>query len=671
MRSSLILLCCLLLFFTYRSWGQATVRYNDNSGQVELLTPPSLTQLPKASGSAAWGIYMWEFGDGHFSFNPRPRHFFARRGSYRGWLHLTPFYAANKPARIEFNLENVAAGTADYRYNLDGRWARLETNANRYIVPGHSLQAILHYQLPPGAGSRPGHLFLYYQRNAEFPASISPITITDERPYYGERRVADALALIEEQVPASAREQLRAWRTDYGQLLAWRTEPLASDEQRRLFISLEASSILSRYQDKNRSISLKLVWVPDDLTFDARRFSYDYAMQILAVHDPNRIRVEPQTAYFQRRYPKTLRYDIDFQNKAEGSVQHLRVSLPLDKSLNPETIKVLQTDPPCPECPAGPTTDTLVCYRRQLKPVYGPGPDSLVFTFYNVGLEGTRSKGLFENRSTTKGGIVFTVSSNDERVGASRQRAYITFAELDAIPTGQAVTHWRRKGISLRPGLSFGLSGTAIEDGTEEIIDRLTIGLGYFNQPLQTGISYGWGLNYATFTARRSFSEFYETDVDFAVAVNSEERARLHYLEAEAWLGYQLGGLVHAYAGAGLSLPALGRVEVDATAIYFDPNNVEGTAVRDRSVAEFGLLGGDAPLDIFQQEETIRHGPGLLTYWGVEIGLLPHLAVGGRYELRYYPRFYCGECSSLRNLQAYLRLELFPVGSKSNRLPQF
>lgn len=665
-----LLVGCLLLLCSAALRAQPTVRYHDADGRIELLNPPALTALPKASGTAAWGIHLWEFGDGHFSFNPQPRHPYARAGTYRGLIHLTPFYAANRPARIPFTLERVPAGRADYRYNLDNRWTRVETNANRYIVPGHDLQAILHYQLPPGTGSRPGHLFLFYQKNDEFPAAVSPLTLTEERPYYDEQTLADPLVAIEQRVPVSARETLRGFRSQFGRLQAWRTGALAGDEQRRLFLTLHANPVLSRYQDKNRGISLKLVWVPDDLPFDARRYVHDYAMQILAVHDPNRIRVTPRTAYFHRRHPKTLRYDVDFQNKAEGAVQHLRVALPLDASLDAETVKVLQTDPPCAECPVGVSPDTLVCYRQQLKPALGTGPDSLVFTFFNVGLEGTRSKGLFENRSTTRGSIVFTINSNEQRVGSSRQRAYITFAELKPIPTGQAVTSWRRKGVQLRAGLNFGLSGTAVSEAAEDLSDRLAIGVGYFNQPLQTGISYGWGLHYAGFRVARSFSEVSEISPDFTLTVSSEERARLHYLEAEGWLGYQIGGFLHGVAGLGLSMPALGRVTVDATATYFGPNDPEGIPVRDRSVAEFGLLGGDAPLDIFEQTTTVRHGPGLLTYWGLEVGLQPHIAVGGRYEVRYYPRFYCEDCSVLRSLQAYLRVELFPVGSRSNRVPR-
>lgn len=115
-----------------------------------------------------------------------------------------------------------------------------------------------------------------------------------------------------------------------------------------------------------------------------------YQFDIQSVHDPNGIRVSPRIAYYRRGYPKPMKFQVDFMNKAEGEVKDVKAQVVLDEGLDIQTLQVTATDPPCRICPKENYEDS-VCYRIQRydNPV---GKDSVVVTLlHNIYLGGKGS----------------------------------------------------------------------------------------------------------------------------------------------------------------------------------------------------------------------------------------------------------------------------------------
>lgn len=639
----------------------ARIVYDPGSGQFSLPYPPPIAKAPKASKAASWGIYWWEFGDGHWSFAPKPIHHYAQRGTYRVKLHLTPFYAVTPAMTIEETISAPGRGQAtDHRYDLRGKEVKIWTNSSRDIVPGQDIQVFLSYHLPAALRNRAGYLFLFFDRGKELGVKFSPLRQTDARFYRGEQEMS-SVEHIAEQLDLEARNYVRSQINSYHQQAVFRTAPVTSDTVRTIFLSYRADERLAAHQDKNKELTLLAVWVPDRTTaFNSKLYTDEYTCQLLAVRDPNRIRVTPRVAYFHKKHPQTFQYHIDFQNLAEGSVDRVRIALAIPKGLDPHTIGNITTDPPLDSCYRANGSVAESCWNFQLKEGL---VDSAIFTLYGLGLEGKGDKGLFESKASTKGWVKFTVESNEERNALLTNRASIVFQDVEAVPTNYTRTHFRRKGIYLHAGQLLQVRGMHLDNRSDGPLERLSLGLGAYNAPLGSGLAYGLELGYTNLHQGRTYQDTVITGRPQAVIPNlliTSDQARIHYLEPRIWAGYQLYGLGRAYAGLGFSLPLYGRLTVDSD-LYRGLDTDNEPILRAHEETSIGLLGKN-DLEIFGQQPDIGHSPGLSLQAGLEFGRLPNLALGLISEWRYYPKYYHGACCAVFNTQVYVRLELAAFG---------
>ena len=134
---------------------------------------------------------------------------------------------------------------------------------------------------------------------------------------------------------------------------------------------------------------------------------FAHKMEVLEVHDPNRIKVLKGTAYYLPNKRTRLNYKVDFQNKAKGIVEDVTVYVPIGKELNINTIQIREDylDPIVPACPEGEAPKAAACYQVETREA--ADRDSLVFTFQNIALEGTKSKGFFRIKKAPKAGWPF------------------------------------------------------------------------------------------------------------------------------------------------------------------------------------------------------------------------------------------------------------------------
>ena len=640
--------------------------YDASSGQFRLKQAPPLNGWPEAKEKPSWGIYLWEFGDGHYSFEEEPEHRYANKGSYQVRLHLTPFYATNDPVSLRERIEAPGKARRTPLYDLGGKKALLESNSSDYIVPEQAFQLITHYEAPTGfSGKQGGYLFVFFNKKKEISLSLlyNAFELTGERTHYQEEALPEneVMPLITSQLKGERQTAALELANQYKGKLAYRIENMGPGEQRRLFLSLFASKHLKTQQDKNRELTVAMLWAPDSGNFSPEAYSAQHKMQILAVYDPNRIRVQPRISHYRKGYSKELQYRVEFQNKEEGRVRDVTVNVPIDKSLNLETVRLGKMDPALPTCPYGYRGKDLSCI--EISPATGLYKDTVRITLRNAGLEGTKSKGFFQSKKSTKGFVEFNIETTDQKVGANRVRAFIVFDAVDPVETRNAKTQWRHRAAYFRPGFSIGPSVKGFESDASGLGGRINLAFGVQDAPITTGLAYGVELGFSDFRFTREVASPIENPGTLPAGSQlvTVEHARLNYLEARAWGGYQLNGWLRGYAGAGISVPASGKVEVQSS--INNPGD-DFMILQESGKSRFGLLQSKEPLSIFNSESDLRNSMGLTWQFGVEAGLLDIFTLGLNQEIRFFPTFYHRECASLFNWQAYLRVRLFPVGGK-------
>lgn len=662
-----LLLFALHPFFAFSQFGFSDwLDYDPSSGQFRLKKEriPPLNGWPESKEPPSWGIYLWEFGDGHYSFEEEPEHRYLERGAYNIRLHLTPFYATNSPLTLRASVEAPGKGRPHPAYNLEGKKAMLESNSSDYIVPEQPFQLITHYETPARlSGSVDGYLFLFYNKKKEISFLYNAFELIGERTHYNEKGLSDSEATAVVASRLSGTRQAAAQELDnlYKNKLAYRIEGMGHEEQRRLFLSLESSRHLRSQQDKNRELTVATLWVPDEGEFSKEEYYDEHKMQILAVYDPNRIRVQPRIAHFRKGFSKKLHYKVEFQNKEEGRVRDVTVNVPIDKSLDLESVKLGKMNPAMEICPYGYNGKDRSCI--ELQRVTGSYKDTVRIILRNAGLEGKKAKGFFQSKQSTKGFVEFDIETTDWKVGANRVRAYIVFDEVDPVETRNARTQWRHRAAYFRPGIAVGPNIKGFENDASSLVGRLNFAIGVQDAPITTGLAYGAELGLSDFRFTREVASLIENPGNLPAGAQlvSVEHARLNYLEARAWGGYQLHGWLRAYAGAGLSIPASGKVEAESSII-----NPEGgfPILQGSGTSRFGLFQSREPLSVFDSESELRNAMGVNWQIGIEAGVMDIFTLGINQEARFFPRFYHKECATLFSWQAYLRIRLFPVGGR-------
>jgi len=638
--------------------------YSPSPGQFRLRQAPPLNPWPESKEKPSWGIYLWEFGDGHFSFEEEPVHQYVKKGSYEVRLHLTPFYATNDPVSLKARIEAPGKASRTPIYNLAGKKALLESNSSNYIVPEQAFQLVTHYEAPTGfSGKQGGYLFVFYNKKQEISLLYNAFELAGERTHYQEKAISDkeALPTIINHLKGERQTAALDLANQYKGKLAYRIENMGPGEQRRLFLSLAASRHLKSQQDKNRELTVAMLWVPDAGNFSKEAYTHEHKMQILAVYDPNRIRVNPRIAYFRKGYPKTLYYRVEFQNKEEGRVRDVTLVAPVDKSLQLNTARIIAMDPELDNCYGNYAGKDTSCIR--LETAEGLFQDTVRIFLRNVGLEGKKSKGFFQNKQSTKGFVEFKIKTAEEKTGANRVRAHIHFDEVEPVETRNAKTKWRRRAAYLRPAFPFGPAIPGFDNDASGLGGRIHLAMGIQDAPVTTGLAYGAELGYSGFRFFRQAATPLENDPQLppGALLVTEERSRLSYLEPRAWGGYQLNGWLRGYAGAGLSIPASGRVDVQSS--IRNPNN-DFIILQEDGGSRFGLFQSKEPLSIFESESELRNSVGFTWQFGFEAGLLDVFTLGINQELRFFPTFYHNECARIFSWQAYMRIQLFPVGGK-------
>lgn len=669
----------LLIFFCLnRAISQApTLNYNSASGQFTC----SNLRDPKATGMqdyqnkpGYWGIYFFDFGDGTYQLLERPKHNdpvpampihrYAGAGPYKAVVYLTPFYSFDKPLVLECTITAPAKGKPDSETDMDGsaRLVNLVTSTDNRIIPGHEARVAVHYEAPAdGAGT----LLLFYGKSTGIKTKIGePMTFKNEGLHYQETKYTGVVAQRLQAITGSAQASITGLQTGpfrYPHVAIYEVPAMKKGEQRRLFFTMHANSKLENTRTANVNLYVTALWIPAGAPFKKATMQREMKFSLPPVHDPNNI-IGPRHMYYRKGQPKTVDYEVNFQNVAKGTVRDVTVTLPTD-GFDHQSMKidVERLEPPCKKCPERDYQDS-VCYRLVTT------PDMMVLTLYNIGLQ--PKKGLF-NRRYSKGSFGFSVNTDGQFRPRSKVKAKITFRGAETIVTNPAVTQWRHRALYIEPGYNFGLNRqrvpTALDTGTNAL--PLNIAVGYQNAPLGRGLLWGCelGINRQYFFQDTTLT-LSPPATNLGNRLYQSEVFNIWYLDAKVTAGYQLNPFVRFVGGLGTAVPIVAKLRSRAVistapppSTFVAPTYVSSSEVR------YGLLQNrDEKVFIFNQPLENRPSPGISAQWGFEGGLMNMATFGFEHQLRFFPNFYKKGCATLSNLNVYARIKIAPLVSKSN-----
>lgn len=454
----------LLLFaLAHALWGQSPSPSIDmllRQSGYRLEAKPLLPPLRQIAGAPeAFYEHYWEFGDGAFSFEEAPVHFYQDMAEHEVLLLATGKYDDGKaPRSRKRSTQPKAKPNEDKRvaqalpHVFERRADALALKAVRNPSPGEETVLICSYtNRTPVPQSGELRLFFNQQRYPK-----PHFDWLEGRTHFGEQALSTTLAQaaapsadawagtsslsdwyaisLPATSPEGKREQLRkAYRSEK----AWAFDGLMPGQARNFFVSLLATPDMLK--DTNAIITITAMMATDD----GRVVEvYPLELEVVASHDPNYIAVSHARMSYRGAKREAIDYKVHFQNTGEGPASRVEIRVDCPPGLDPGSLRLLETQPKVPICP-----DTLATWSC-LDTSYQQG--QLVLTFRNVYLPGTKQEGLSE-RDSTKGHIKYRLSpSRDLEKRPYSARAAIVFDRNPPIRTGLARTRFR-------PGLSPGL----------------------------------------------------------------------------------------------------------------------------------------------------------------------------------------------------------------------
>ena len=624
---------------------------------IDYLAPPP--NGASADNPPRWRYFL-ETGDGHYYMDTlsvvpnkatKIKHSYAAAGTYTASLFLSPMYAlANTKEKVARQVV-VSTGRADNppKYDLGSAVIDMVSNASGEAIANHQMRFALHHQRYGGAADR-GYLVFFYNHidDSDF-LGFDPFVDEEDPGLYYKRQGVEQLSFVdrplidvETAINSTGRFLFKKVSTDYNDAIVFRSESLGSNETRQAFLSLLVDKKIDYKRQKNYKLQLAALWIPDSGVVTEGRNMAEYELKVERIHDPNKIEVSPEVAYYRKNYPKELTYKIIFKNTGRGQVRHSRIGVSLSPDLLTDSLELLPelVKPFARECPEG--FDEFNDRCVEIEKLSYPLQDSVYFSYYNIGLN-----------KKEEGEIAFRIITREGRPQNSRVDGQVVFRGGKPDPLRAARVQWRHKSLHLQLGYLLNpkleeFNRVEAEDFVDRFPDDFSIGLEFQNSPLGTGRTWGYGVKFNTYQFDRQVLAFDNTY--FQV-----DTFKLRNIDVYAIAGYQFRNNIRVKGTAGVALPVLADLDV---AGFFD-------RTRDRGTGQFGLLQPlSAPAYFNQTLKIQRAAPGFTGGVGVEVGDVHSIVAGIRQEWRIYPSFYHGKCAKFNNLEVYFRFKLSAIGGR-------
>ncbi len=465
MRNSLLYIFCFLISFQIFAeqvkqadtlTRAATIIFKTTGNEVEFTpeTPP-LNQI--AGAPKAFYSYYWEFGDGNFSKEKKPKHIYKSKGTYDIKLWATNNYDIGKPPSTR--PKKVTVNSVSKDYNDEATMTNnFNLQRNREPMPEENIVVIMSYKNPKDYVTQ-GKLFLFYN---ELKYKADNFTISDIRTHHDEKEVfentlaftpdlndshsylaSNDIAISNPIIIQDSTEKtnlpltLETSKSYYKNFNILEFNNMRPGEERNVFFTLETTPEMLK--DTSAIIGVRGVYVPDN-NYDNHNIK-DMEMEIVTSHDPNKMSSNGTFMNYRIVRFKTLKYKIKFQNNGEGPARTIKLETDIPEMLDKSTLKVLDMYPKCKICPKEPVNYS--CLDTTFTDTQA------IFTFKNIYLPGTNQKNVKE-KDSTKGFVKYSIKfTKDFHKKKTKSRTAIIFDKNEPIITNYSTTRFL-------PGISIG-----------------------------------------------------------------------------------------------------------------------------------------------------------------------------------------------------------------------
>ena len=470
----------------------APIFYDVLGNKVEFRSEmPALNQV--AGAPKAFYTYFWEFGDGNFSFQEKPKHKYKKKGEYTARLWSTNNYDNGKPpksrpqsVKIENNIDKSSAFTdisSESAPDIFLEDEHLVIKTNRDPVPEEEMILITSYKNNKNYATS-GSLYLFYNdhqfKNDNF-------IIEDTRLHYGENIISEDPVFAMQMdndvsnrflaenrnkvlarnvilldttkrmvLPVTLEESKKLYRNH--QLIEF--NDMQPGEERHIFRTLKTTPEMLK--DTSAIVTLRTIYVPDKNYGD--HSVKDTELEIVTSHDPNKMSTNGTVLNYRLVRYKKVKFKVKFQNDGEGPAKTIRLEVDKPEMFDGNTLEVLEMYPECPICPKEQEVN-YSCLDTILK------NDKLIFTFKNIYLPGTAQKNIVD-RDSTKGFVRYAMKfGKDFHKKKTRSRTAIYFDKNEPIITNYSTTRFL-PGISI--GAKAGYIYTPSKDKSREVFAGIT-----------------------------------------------------------------------------------------------------------------------------------------------------------------------------------------------------
>jgi hypothetical protein len=424
-----------------------------------------LRPLQQIAGAPdAFYSYYWEFGDGQFSFEEKPKHFYRDTGLFNARLFATNNYDDGKPPPLKPRPVKVKSkgnmNIANKNPTFFKQGGAIEMRVNAMPRPDEDMVLIIGYRNEKESAPMTGSMVLFYN---ERQFRKNNFDLSEERTYNKEQRISLSNIVAYEPDQNSAMnllsgpnvsfqnespgyyggnlaELIAAKQKIFRQNQSWRFNNLEKGGEKYFFITLHTTPEMIK--DTNAVVELSGMFIPDNPALGIEEYTIE--LQIVASHDPNRMMLKNRRLNYRfTGKKKEMDYTVRFQNTGKGPARDASVVISVPAMMDANSIEIIDYYPKPVFC------RTIIRSRQSCFDTI-IHKDSIYFYFYNIYLPGLRQQG-FNDPDSTIGFIKYRMHFNKElKKLPFESNAAIIFDNNKPIYTN------RQKGY-FKPGRSFGI----------------------------------------------------------------------------------------------------------------------------------------------------------------------------------------------------------------------
>lgn len=503
MRALLLIICCFGLGnikaqVLPTDTVPAIINYTTAEGATKFTS--ELRALRQIAGAPEpFYTYFWEFGDGGFSFEKDPIHYYKSTDPIMARLFATNNYddgkrPPTKPRPIKPASTKPMIASNAIEPSLFKMGGNIEMKSNCMPKPGDDMMVVFGYRnkAENGQQSINGTIAVLYN-DTEF--SNKNFVLEESRVYHNEKKsdLKSMLntayltshqkpvyyAALNNDIPTSLTAEdkivLKDKAKDFKSHESWKFEDLKQGEERFVFMHFKTTPEMLK--DTNAVVRIAGAYIPDNPLVETEFFTME--LQIVASHDPNKMVLKKSRMNYRLTGKnRELTYKIRFQNTGKGPAKKVDVGVNISEVFDQETIKITTTQPAVINCDSAYVNQSCI---KMIK-----GTDSVHFVFNNIYLPGMQQKGV-NDADSTMGFVEYKIKFKEKpKKLPIKSGAAIVFDRNEPIYTNSAVGRFK---MGLSPGLILGY-GFPFETDNSNYLNHKNVVIGASLAPYAPHRSY-------------------------------------------------------------------------------------------------------------------------------------------------------------------------------------